>query len=75
VSERSASLCFQASRSLGTSMREARPDTWMIARLSATRGATAAARPNAPSRPMVLDSTATPRLIRVISETTQSCGK
>ena len=46
-----------------------------VARSSEARGATAAARPSAPSRPMVALSIAAPFSISVISEITPSLGK
>ena len=56
-------------------MRAPRPATWTIARLSEARGATAAMSPKAPSRPIVVDSIASPLFISVIKEMTQSWGK
>jgi hypothetical protein len=56
-------------------IREAAPGAWTMARTSDWRGATAAIRPRAPSRPIVADSIAAPFSIKVISEMTQSCGK
>jgi hypothetical protein len=56
-------------------MRRAEPGAWTMARLSDWRGATAAIRPRAPSRPMAADSIAAPLSIKVISEMTQSFGK
>jgi hypothetical protein len=59
----------------GADPRGLKPGAWTMARTSDWRGATAAIRPRAPSRPTGADSIAAPFSISVISEMTQSCGK